>query len=341
MTDSYIDTLNQVIKKITLYVPYVTITLGSIGAACNILTFTAKQLRQNACAFYFLCSSAFDLYTLLVCGILRLIVDHYPYLLPNHSEAFCKIRVYLTAVFPALSTSCVVLASIDRCLLTSSSMRWRQWTKIKIAYRLVVISILIWLISPAHMLVFYGFNTVNGIPNVCSSQPGIYSTFISAFLVIWFTIVPYAVMLTASTITFIHIRVSRQRVAPLQQQQQQQNHRRIDRHLLTLMFIQVFLSVVFLSTRTVIIAYQYMTREIPKDSRSRAIESFLSQFGTVLYYINYAKSFYLCTLTSMLFREVFWKQLGHLRKHIYRPVRGKVNRFYDNRKTCSDCLFFL
>lgn len=52
MTDTYVTTLNDLIKTITLYVPYFTITLGTIGGLLNLLTFTAKQLRQNACAFY-------------------------------------------------------------------------------------------------------------------------------------------------------------------------------------------------------------------------------------------------------------------------------------------------
>ncbi|CAF1496448.1 unnamed protein product [Adineta steineri] len=324
MTDSYITTLGQVISKITLYVPYFTITLGTVGALCNILTFSAKKLRQNSCAFYFLCSSVFDILTLLICGTLRLMVDHYQYAL-NQTAIFCKIRVYLTGVFPGISTACLVLATIDRCWLTSSLARWRRWSKITIAYRLVIVAIIVWLISPAHMLVFYDFYTINGVPNICSSQPGVYSTFISAFLVIWLTIIPYICMFIASIMTFSHIRASRERVMAFQQQQQQQQqreaHRRVDRHLILIMFIQVILSVILLSLRTVVIAYTYLTRDVVKDSRSRAIESFFSQFGTVVYYINYAKSFYLCTLASPLFRQVFWNQLNQFKNYITHSTR--------------------
>ncbi|CAF1608784.1 unnamed protein product, partial [Adineta ricciae] len=260
MTDSSITILIQTIGKVTLYVPYATIILGTIGALCNVLTFSAKELRQNACAFYFLCSAVFDLFTLLICGVLRLLVDHYSYVLPNQSEVFCKMRVYLTAVFPMLSTSCIVLASVDRCLLTSGSMQWRRWTTIKAAHRLLIISAIISIVSPSHMLIYYGFYTLNGVSNICVSRPGVYSTFVSLFLVIWFTLIPYTIMFIASMTTFAQIRKSKARVMPFQHQ-----HHRIDRSLIVLMFIQVILSMTLLSMRTAVIGYQYLTRDISKD----------------------------------------------------------------------------
>lgn len=103
---------------------------------------------------------------------MRLMVDHYSYALPNQSVAFCKLRTYLTGVFPAISTCCVMHASIDRCLVTSASVKWRNWSQIQTARRLLIISIIFWFISPAHMLIFYDFYVSNGVPNTCSLQPG-------------------------------------------------------------------------------------------------------------------------------------------------------------------------
>jgi hypothetical protein len=56
-----------------------------------------------------------------------------------------------------------------------------------------------------------------------------------------------------------------------------------------MMLLQVSLSMILLSMRTVVLAYLYTTRDLPKDTRRHIIESFISQFGIVLYYINYAK----------------------------------------------------
>lgn len=340
MSDSYVIALNSVITKMTLYIPFVTIVLGTIGGFCNILTFTAKQLRQNACAFYFLCSAIYDLLTIFFCSIMRLMVDHYSYLLPNQSAAFCKLRVYFTGVFPATSTCCVMLASIDRCLLTSSAVRWRNWSAIKIAYRLVIIAIIFWLISPAHMLIFYDFYVSNGVPNVCSSQPGIYSTFVSIFFIVWLTAMPYTVMFIAGMITFRHMKVSRNRVMPVQNNR---TAKRIDRHLILMMFLQVVVSIIFLSMRTVVLAYQYITRDVVKDSRQRAIELFISQTGIILYYVNYAKSFYLYTLTSPFFREIFWKRITRFWPNAYlnqgrgksiEVVLNKTNSFFPPPIVC-------
>ena len=87
--------------------------------------------------------------------------------------------------------------------------------------------------------------------------------------------------------------------------------------------MQVILSMILLSMRTMVIGYQYLTRDISKDSKSRAIESFMSQLGTVVYYINYAKAFYLCTLASKLFRDVFRKQLARIRTCLIHQQNGK------------------
>ncbi|CAF1319252.1 unnamed protein product [Rotaria sp. Silwood1] len=133
MTDNTIHILNQVISQITLYVPYFTIIIGTVGSFCNLLTFTSRQLRKNACAFYFLCSTIFDLIYITFGASTRLISDHYSYVLPRRSSVFCKWRTYLAVAIPALATFFLTLASIDRCLLTSHLRKWRKLSHISIA----------------------------------------------------------------------------------------------------------------------------------------------------------------------------------------------------------------
>ncbi|CAF3160856.1 unnamed protein product [Rotaria sp. Silwood2] len=133
MTDNNILILNQVISGITLYVPYFTIIVGTIGSLCNLLTFTSRQLRDNPCALYFLCSAIFDLIYLTFGASTRLMSDHYSYILPRRSAVFCKVRTYLTVVIPALATLFITLASVDRCLLTSNSTKWRKLSRISIS----------------------------------------------------------------------------------------------------------------------------------------------------------------------------------------------------------------
>ena len=320
MADDFIDILKSIIDQVTLYVPYLTITFGTLGGLFNLMTFTDQRMRKNPCAFYFLFASIFDLLTLLICTVMRLMLDHYSYLIPYRSLAFCKVRTYLTVALPMSSTGCVMLASIDRCLLLSRSLRWRRWSHIHTARRLLILSNLHWFLASSHIPFFYGFYTVNEVPYTCSSQPGVYSTFFSAFLVIWLTLMPHAVMLVCIVITGMHIRASRRHVLPLQLRQRQK-YRRMDRHLMVMVLTQVLLSGIFFSTRTVVVAYQLLTRDHPKDRRARALESFVSQLGIVLVYVNYAKSFYIYSLSSPSFCEVFRERLSQCWISITHPLR--------------------
>lgn len=141
-------------------------------------------------------------------------------------------------------------------------------------------------------------------------------------------------MFIASVITIRHVRASRNRIAPVQQN----TSRRIDRHLMFLMLVQVILSVIFLSMHTVVLAYQYITREEVKDARTRAVELFISQTGILLYYINYAKSFYLHTLTRPFFREIFWKRFKQYCPTTHHFQRRGID--LDLLKILSSFLFF-
>lgn len=161
MSDNSINILNSVISRITLYVPYFTIIFGSLGSFCNLLTFTSRKLRNNPCALFFLCSTIIDLSYSMFGALTRLMSDHYPYLLPNRSSAFCKWRTYLAVVFPALATFFLGLASFDRCLLTSNSNKWRMLSNISIARYTAAVTIIFWSLSFCHMLIYYDLQLVD------------------------------------------------------------------------------------------------------------------------------------------------------------------------------------
>jgi hypothetical protein len=47
-----------------------------------------------------------------------------------------------------------------------------------------------------------------------------------------------------------------------------------------------------------------------KTMEERAAESFALQLGVSLYYFSFAISFYVSTLTSKYFRDIFWKRIN-------------------------------
>ncbi|CAF1449353.1 unnamed protein product, partial [Rotaria sp. Silwood1] len=72
MTNKNIEIINEIINQTTLYIHLLIIISGAFGSVCNVITFISRQLRFNSCAFYFLCSTIFDLLYLVFGGITRL-----------------------------------------------------------------------------------------------------------------------------------------------------------------------------------------------------------------------------------------------------------------------------
>ncbi|CAF3436700.1 unnamed protein product [Rotaria socialis] len=238
MSSNYILTIKYVIDQITRFVPYITIIAGTSGGLCNLFTFTSRQLRDNACAFYLLFSAVFDLISILFGGVTRLMLDHYTNLLPIESSWFCKLRTYLAILPPGLATYFLTLSAVDRCLLTSRSANHRAWSRIKVARRTVVITTFIWLLSGIHLIICYDVQVINVNNNVflCVPFENIYSIFVSIYFFVCFLLTPCVIMIGSSILTWTHIKTLQRRVGP--EQFQRIANGRTDRHLITIMFVQ-------------------------------------------------------------------------------------------------------
>lgn len=70
-----------------------------------------------------------------------------------------------------------------------------------------------------------------------------------------------------------------------------------------MMLVQVGLSSLLILTRMIYYAYYILGPKL--IGYKKFIGSFLMSFTTLLYYANYAKSFYVYTLSSRLFRKIF------------------------------------
>jgi len=205
--------------KMTYYGPIILLIFGTISCLCNFLTFTSRKLRQNSCAFYFLCSSIFELLSITFGLITRLYADHFGGNLQNTNRFYCKFRAYFVSSIPLISTYFVLLSAIDRYMSSSIHARLRSFSQIKIAYRLFIIVIIIGLISCSHILISYDLRPK------CSTLPGTYAIFDGMFVVFWLGIIPHLLMLIFGLITLINIRQKRFN-------KQQRNNQKTDTQLI-------------------------------------------------------------------------------------------------------------
>jgi hypothetical protein len=216
--DPRISLLAYLTQQITLYCPIIIIAIGTIGCFCNFITFTSLKLRKNSCSLYFLCAAVFDLLTLDLGTLTKLLVDHFGCVLFNQVQIYCKIRIYFINVFPAIATCFIVLAAMDRYMSTSSKLIYRSFATIKYAKWIIPLSLIICILSYIHYPIF------SDLRPTCSLQPGAYSMFTVVYSIVWTSFIPHFLMLYFGFGTLYHIRVVRRRIIAANNQQ-----RRIER----------------------------------------------------------------------------------------------------------------
>jgi hypothetical protein len=193
--------------EMTYYGPIILLVVGIVGCLCNLITFTAPQLRKNSCAFYFLISTAFELLSITFGLISRFAADQLGSKLINTDRAYCKLRAYLVSALPLVATYLVLLSSIDRCMASSVQARLRSFSQIKMAYRAVAVAIGIGFISCSHILVGYDLRPK------CNALAGVFAMYDSMFVIFWLGVIPHVLMLAFGFLTFTNIRLTKKRVA--------------------------------------------------------------------------------------------------------------------------------
>lgn len=299
-----IQLVNTFTRKLTLYTSFLILILGNIGCILNLVTFTAKRLRHNPCGWYFLMSSIFEWFYINFGLISKLLSDEYGNTVEDTSRAYCKIRAFLTWTLPCIATGFLILAAMDRCFSTSRITIFRSFSHIKMAYRMTCIPILLYSFSNVHHFYFYDLQPE------CTARPGTYTRFLSFYSIFWTNLIPQCTMLVCGLITFHHVRTSRQQLARTQNQNRLRLYnRRMNTQMVTMMLLQVLVSFILLSIRTIYFSYASFSSTSPKNAERLAIERLFLQVSSLLMYVNFGKSFFINTLTSKLFRQLLIQRL--------------------------------
>ena len=209
---TYVATLSAIIGILPLYINFVTVIAGPIGAICNLITYTAPQLRNNATVFYLLCATLFELLAIVFVVPTRIALDNFGFNLERRSVIFCKIRFYTAIAAPMLVTYYILFAIFDRCLATSRHAHIRSWSQLKVAHRLSLLVFIIGTIGSVHVLIFYSI-----YKNNCQVPPGTaYTVVFAVYLVFIVSLLPYPLMFILTLLTFWNLKQSRQHIVPTQ-----------------------------------------------------------------------------------------------------------------------------
>ncbi|UJR11815.1 hypothetical protein I4U23_015995 [Adineta vaga] len=309
---TYSSILTKIIGIVPLYINFVTIIFGTIGGICNIITYTAPRLRNNSSVFYLLCSTIFEIFSILFIVPTRIALDNFGNNLERQSIIFCKIRYYISITFPMLVTYYILFAIIDRYFSTSKNIYIRSLSHLKLARRLSIILFVLGILGSLHVLIFYNINN-----RTCQVSPGsIYTIYFAIYLICIVSLVPHLLMLIFIFLILRNVKQTRQRTMPMLTRT-----KRSESQLIMMIIVQIFISSVLVLLRLGSYTYSTLTSgNLNKTTHEKVIEDFCIRLGFALYYFSFATSFYFSTLARKYFREVFFKRIRKLYRRFQRLV---------------------
>jgi hypothetical protein len=298
----------EIIQILGLSIPPFLLLMGNIGCICNYITLTDKQLRRNACGIYFLSSSIVDFFILNFNLLSRWIHDGF-LIDPTMTKSlfYCKFRNYFVIVLPIISTSFLILASIDRWALSSSNVNRRKFSNRKLAYLLIIVITIFWLIILSHQLIFYEI-----FEDRCDGNSKNYDIFHGIFNIFCIGLIPSLLLSIFGYLTLRNVQQSIHRINPqMSLIIQRININRRQTQLIRMVLVQVITTICLLFPYLLSMFYITISKYLYDKNilnEHRRMENLIDLITRDLWYLNFTKSFYIYTLSSTLFRKIFKKR---------------------------------
>ena len=162
----------------------ILLVFGNLGCVLDILIFTKKTLRKNPCSIYFIAGSIFDLFFLDSLLLATILETGFQISVITQHIVLCHLAYYASLFANVLSTYCLILASIDRVLVTSPNVAIRRRSTLFSSYVLVLIGTAFWLLFHSPSLIFTNITYIDENVSFCFYQTGFYLTFISYYSII-------------------------------------------------------------------------------------------------------------------------------------------------------------
>ena len=217
----------------------------------------------------------------------------------NSSTALCKLFFYSTYVFSSYYSIILILASIDRLLISSQNVNRRLYSSKRLAYLSISVSTFIWCIFSLHILVKAGLLQVTATISFCYyyiSATYFYFNFYS-LLVIY--IVIFVLMIVLSILSFKNVRHIQP--VPRQQRKELRTMTKKDFQLLRSLYAHSITYIVFSAVAVVSVCYNAAIINQPPTALKQVIQLFLQKVGAFLRYTPYCSSFFIFICVSKAF----------------------------------------
>ncbi len=291
------------VNQIIIYISPILVVLILVTNTLNISVLSRRSLRTSSCTHYFLASAIGSLVYMIFTPVHMFLSTRFGISLDSVPFG-CRMLSFFVFSPLLFFIAMLVCASIDRFCSSSSSVRIRNFSNVRVAQRVIIIATIVITIymSPFPVIYYWDYNT-----NQCSQySTTLTAVYLSTRVILYYIIGPLA-MITFGILTINNIRNRRHRVAPMVSQNQ---HRRTEGQLARVLIIQIGIHLFF----SLPIAVMYvMTTFIPSTNtpffNGLRLICAIWQLGIFVF------SFFSYILSSTVFRTELIKMLKLNNRH--------------------------
>lgn len=315
-SNDYLVFLTSVQKYLFQIGGSILIILGSISCILSLAVFSQKHLRKNPCSIYFIACNVANLLYIYSSMLSSTLGNGYGIITTASNLAVCRTIFYMAFLFDILSPFYLILASIDRILITSSNALTRRRSTCRLAYICIISGTLFWMLFHSHTLIFSTILQVTSSYSVCYFQPGLYTVLLGYYsLLIKGLFVP--ILLAFFGIwTLRNIRKKRPgRIAPVLSTS---GNMRVggayfvhpkDRQLILMLLIDIIIYLIFTGMLSVVVVYQQITSTTVKSTEQTQIDMFVRNIAVFITFVPFCVGCCGYLLVSKTFRNEVKKVL--------------------------------
>jgi hypothetical protein len=233
-TSSYLTFIGQ---QITIYGGFVIMISGVLGNLISIIVFLSlKTFRQSSCAFYLTIMLFVNIGQLLFALFSRILITGYGIDWTTTSLFFCKFRITVTQFCAIISYTCLCLATIDQYFATCTRARWQKWSNIKLAYRLIILTLIITILFLIPYPIFTDQITLATGKISCTMNNVIMLRYRNYFVVLFMLgFIPDLITVVFGILAYRNVQQIAYRTVPLVR-------RELDKQLTTMVLVQVVIN---------------------------------------------------------------------------------------------------
>jgi hypothetical protein len=325
-------TLTTIQNQLTIYGYTIFMIMGNIGNVFIVIIFSPQ--RQTPCAIYLICAAVVNTVYLTFDGIASIFILYYP----DRTTlviSFCKIHSYLLNVIGQVPKTLLILACIDRFLITSDRANFRAFSTPKRAKYLFFFSCIFW------SLIAIPFSIMETILNGQCNRFGVNSIIYSVYSILFIGLIPTIISAIFGYLSYHNMRQMQNRVQPIGQNIINVNIsiKRRDRDLLIIVIAEVVAYVVTTALFPLIQLEMMISQYVlpNKSFQYLQIEIFILNIAHFLLFVNSAAPFYTYLIASKSFRRDFKQLIINGYRKLRRPppiqIVPRVNETSAQRET--------